>query len=369
MNNQFRRWACGLLALVCVLLAACGAFVWAVDPCFYYRLPADGTGVFFNERYQNAGLARNTPADTVLLGTSMVANYRPGQVAEAFGGTAVKLTMPDGYVSEFTTVVEAALRWQTPRRVVFGLDVNILTRDESGVTGALPEYLYNANPLDDVKYLLNRDTLYYSVYTLLQRSRGQTQPLEQAFTWEEDLWWNHMTALANYERPEIAETPLAADAYGANTDANLTQIEGWLTAHPDTEFDIFLSPYSLLYWDKTLRLGECEAVFAALEEACRRLTAYDNCRLYGLLMDRDIVENLDYYADYIHHSDEAAAVALQKIAAGESLLTEENWAETLANWREFVVNYPYDQYWTDAFWWQWDIAHGAPVVWQPGDGD
>lgn len=80
MVTAYRRWACGLLAGVLVLLIAAGAVVWAADPCFYLRLPEGGKAVAFNERYQNAGLARQAQADTVVLGTSMVANYRPARL-------------------------------------------------------------------------------------------------------------------------------------------------------------------------------------------------------------------------------------------------------------------------------------------------
>lgn len=71
---------------------------------------------------------------------------------------------------------EAVFASHPPERVIFGLDANILVRDESGLTGALPEYLYNTNPLDDVRYFLNRDTLNYSVYTLMTLGRGGGTP-------------------------------------------------------------------------------------------------------------------------------------------------------------------------------------------------
>ena len=83
-------------------------------------------------------------------------------------GREVRITLPDGYVSEFDRALDVLFRTQTPERVLFGLDLNILVRDDRGVSGALPEYLYNENPLDDLKYLLNKDTLYYSVYVLLE---------------------------------------------------------------------------------------------------------------------------------------------------------------------------------------------------------
>ena len=43
----------------------------------------------------------------------------------------------------------------------------------------------------------------------------------------------------------------------------------------------------------------------------------------------------------------------------EGRLTEENLEETLANWREFVVHYDYDQFWDERFWIQWNAEHAA----------
>ena len=173
MKQAYRRWVCGLLACILALLAVCGAVVYVVDPCLYYRVPDKWQPVLFNERYQMAGLAKNVEADTVLVGTSMAANYRSSWIQETFGTSAVRLTIPDGYYSEFDQVMNVLFRTQEPERVIFGLDVNTLIRDESGVTAAMPDYLYNANPLDDIQYLLNKDTLYYSAYTLLSNHWGE----------------------------------------------------------------------------------------------------------------------------------------------------------------------------------------------------
>ena len=151
MKRAYRRWACGVLAAILALLAVCGATVYLVDPCLYYRMPERYQPVFFSERYQAAGLVRNVEADTVLMGTSMAANYRASQIGETFGGTAVRVTVPDGYFSEFDKVMNVLFRARDPQRVVFGLDLNILVRDESCVTAAMPDYLYNDNPLDGVK--------------------------------------------------------------------------------------------------------------------------------------------------------------------------------------------------------------------------
>ena len=366
MNKTYRCWACGFLAALLVLLAVCAGIVYTVDPCLYYRIPDQWAPVFFSERYQAAGMVKNLPADTVIMGTSMTANYRASWAAELFGGEAVRITIPDGYLSEFDAAIETLFRNQTPERVVFGLDLNILVRDDSGVTGAMPDYLYNWNPLDDLKYLLNKDTLYYSVYVLLQNRWGGGQTVDDGFLWQ-DTKWARYEALRTYRRPDLVEETLPRDAYYDAVAENLAVMGTWFQEHPETEFDVFFPPYSILFWDRTIRRGELDARFAALEWACETLTAYENVRLFGFLFDEETVLNLDNYCDYIHHSGETCRRMLAKVAEDEEDLTAEDWPETVENWREFVVNYNYESLWDEAFWEQWNATHDAPPVWWEGD--
>ena len=349
-QRVYRRWALGLLLGLVLVLAACAAIVYKVDPCFYYRMPTDRKPVFFSERYQTAGIVRNNPADVVLLGSSMAANYYGSEIGQVFGGTGLRLTIPDGYFSEFDQVMDLLMRTHKPKRVIFAMDTNIFTRSPDGVTGAMPGYLYDADPVNDVKYLLNKDVLYYSLYALMCQRWGTGETLDEGFAWDDTVWWNHMTALEEYQRPDIAAEPMPSDALLADTAANLAVVTRWAEQYPDVEFDLFLSPYSILYWDKIGRMGETDAVFAALDLACETLLPYENITLHGLLFDRDIIEHLDYYCDYVHHSAEAGSLVLEKIHDGTDRLTAENYQEILASWRDFVVNYDYEKFWDENYW-------------------
>ena len=109
-DRAYKRWSCGLLLTLLLVLGACAAVVYWVDPCFYYRMPKDRAPVFFSERYQTAGIIRNNAADVVLLGSSMTANYRGSKVGAVFGGTGLRLTIPDVYYCEFDEVMTLLMR-------------------------------------------------------------------------------------------------------------------------------------------------------------------------------------------------------------------------------------------------------------------
>lgn len=363
MNKIYERWARRFLAALLAALALCGGIVYAVDPCLYYRMPEDRLPAFFNERYQAAGMAKNVPADTVLLGTSMAANYRAAWIEEFYGGAGLRITIPDGYFSEFDQVVDLLFRENPPERVLFALDLNALIRDGGGVTDAMPEYLYNRNPLDDVKYLLNKDSLYYSLYALITARQGGGQTLDEGFTWDKTSRWGRYEALRTYDRPPVSEERTPENAYLQFTLENLAVMEDWFQDHPETKFEIFLSPYSILSWDRCLRRGDLDARLTALRTACNTLNRWPNVRLHAPLFAKDMVTELNNYCDYIHHSGEAGKWVLGNVCAEKFLLREEDVEKTLADWREFVIHYDYDALWDGEFWERWYEDHDQPPDW------
>ena len=363
MNEIYARWARRFLAALLALLALCGGIVYAVDPCLYYRMPAAWQPVFFNERYQAAGMAKNVPADTVLLGTSMAANYRASWIEEFYQTSGLRITVPDGYFSEFDQVMDLLFREEGPGRVLFALDLNALIRGEEELTDAMPDYLYNRNPLDDVKYLLNKDSLYYSLFVLWTNRRGGGQTLDEGFTWDKTTRWGRYETLRTYQRPPVSEETVPEDAYLDAVEGNLAVMEGWFQAHPETKFEVFLSPYSILAWDRAVRRGDLDARLKAVERTCEALAEYPNARLHAPLFAGGMVTELNNYCDYVHHSGEAGKWVLGNVCGEKFLLQPENVKETLAQWRAFVVHYDYDALWDGEFWERWYEDHDQPPDW------
>lgn len=342
MKNPYKRWTAALLVTVTALLGLCAVTVRMVDPFFHYHDPAPAGEVWFDQRAQSAGLLRSQDYDTVFMGSSLAANFRAQWFDVYYEAKTVKITLPNGGFGEFATALDYAFSQQEVERVIFGLDPNLLARDPAEAPDQMPEYLYDDNPLNDGKYLLNKDVLMRSGYTVLKKLQGQTQPLEDAFLWDGNVFFSRELALGSYVRPEPVQEAVPAEAFLLHCKANLDIVTGWLEQHPDTEFLFFFSPYSILFWDKMDRQGETEAMLALLEETVETLLPYSNAKLHFYMADPDIITDLDNYADHIHIAGKVTYRMAQAMPKEEYLLTAENHTEVLDGLRDFVVHYDYE---------------------------
>lgn len=340
-----KRFFAAVLAAVLVCLGAAAAFVAWVDPLMSNRALKDGeTALFVNQRYEMPGLIRNQDYSAVVMGTSLVANYRASWFTKSLGEQTLKITFPDGWVSEFDTALDLAYRTHPQlNRVFFCLDPNILIRSDRDRTVELPQFLYNDNPLDDVEFYLNADSMILSLETLRARRSGGGTDLDSAYIWDGTVGFTKAQALASYPRPEVSGTVLPETAYQEVCDENLAVITRWIEDHPDTQFTIWFPPYSMLYWDKMTREGRADAVLWAVEYAAERLMAYDNAAVHCFLHDYTTICDLYLYTDHIHCSAVVTQHVAEEMLAGRWRFTEENRAKRLDELREFVANYDYEK--------------------------
>lgn len=347
MKQEYRKWALGLVAAMAAMLGLCAAIVVTVDPFFHYRSPDPGAEVWFEQRCQTAGLLRSQDYETVLMGTSLAANYRPLWFDAYFDTKTVKATFPNGGFHEFSQALDYACETHEVKRVIFGLDPNILVRSVDEAPDQLPAYLYDTNPWNDSPYLLNKDVLVRALYVVREKAAGNTQVLQDAFVWDGNVFFSKELALAGYQRPEAEDTVLPEEAFFSICDENLAVVETWLTEHPDTEFIFYYSPYSILFWDKMARQGKTDAMFAVLKHATEELLAYDNVKIQCFLTDIDTITDLDNYADHIHVAGRVTWKMSKAMAGTEHLLTLENYEAKLDALRDYVIDYDYESIWEE----------------------
>lgn len=339
-----KRFFIAVLAGVLLCFGVLTALLSAEDPFFVLGGIEEGeTALFDNQRYQMAGLIRHQDYQAVVMGTSLAANYRASWFTEGLGESTLKITFPDGWISEFDTALDLAFRTHPQLNTVFFcLDPNILIRSDRNRTVELPLYLYNSNPLDDVEYLLNADTYQLALHTWLERKENKTVPLDDAYLWEGSHGFSKAWALVSYPRPEVNPNPLPEDAFLEAAEENLTVLLGWAQEHPDVQFNIWFPPYSVLYWDKVTREGTRDAVLAAVEYAAGRLMECENIAVYSYLYTPGIVDQLYYYADHIHCSANVTQWVTNRLLAQEGRLTPENLSGEMDALRAFALDYDYE---------------------------
>ena len=338
------------LAVIFICFGALIALLSIEDPLFVLGGIGEGeTALFSNQRYEMPGLIRHQNYSAVVMGTSLVANYRASWFTEGLGKQTLKITFPDGWVSEFDAALELAFRTHPGLDTVyFCFDPNILIRPDSQRTVELPRYLYNLNPLDDVEYLLNADTYALALTARQLRRESKTVTLDEAYVWDGTFTFDKAHALEHYVRPAVNADTLPADAFLAAADENLAVVCRWLRERPDVEFVIWFPPYCVLYWDLRTREGAAEAVIAAVEHAASLLLEYGNAELHCFLDAFDVITDLDNYTDHIHCSSAVTAWEAQNLMEGGWELTRENCRERLDALRQFAADYDYDSIFDEA---------------------
>lgn len=335
------------IAVLAGVLACLGTFILLlsmVDPFFVLRgMDEDQRALFDNQRYQMAGLIRHQDYTQVVMGTSLVANYRASWFTSETGEETLKITFPDGWISEFDTALELAFRTHPDLdHVYFCLDPNILIRPDSQRTVELPKYLYNQNPFDDVEYLINADTYWTALRNWLGRQSAQSRPLDAAYVWDMDYTFDKETSLGGYQRPEAAESALPGDAYLEAAAENLDVVCAWARKHPDVQFSIWFPPYSILYWDMMIREGKADAILNAVEYASGRLLEEENVRVHCFLGAVDYITDLDNYTDHIHCSSKVTSWVAYTVIKGDWQYTPESYQTQIENVRRYVKNYDYE---------------------------
>ena len=314
----------GILAGLGLIAAA--ALVIVIDPFFRYHAPIEGFPyVIDHQLSQNIGMAERFSYDAVITGSSMTMNFDTEDFTEEFDDhpRTLKLTMNGALPHDIDRILSAVYgRKQAAsdvREVFIAVDPATWTAGTEDVKYPYPEYLYDRNPFNDVKYLWNREVLLD--YCIRPVAEGEGTPLNRVYMtdWEDDMYYTLDWILAHYEESAAAAEETPADAYLAGTDLNLTEnLLPWIDAHPETTWYFFYPPYSILHWHNVVREDHLEATLAQERLIAERLLERENTRVYQFQDWDSVILNIDGgYMDDIHFRPSINAKMVYAMASGE----------------------------------------------------
>ena len=321
---RFKHWTIITLFSLLLLLLLSAGTVYVVDPFEHYRQASFYTPLYDNQVYCNSGIARHYDYDAVLLGSSMVENTRASSLDEHFGVRSVKLPFKGGYPYNYARVMDLAFENHSMAAVFYCLDVTSFAMPYDRPSSPLPEYLWNADPLDDVRYVLNLRVLVDEIgSTLRYNLRGglPENPRDAMFAWS-DVHFSRESTLASYDFNASQYALKSPDYFSERVLTNWARhLEPYIAEHPQTTFYVYFPPYSVVYWVLQHDAGNLETQLWAREQLASRLLAYENVRLYDFAAREEWILDLNRYTDYSHHDPEMNEQVVRAMAEDEGRVT------------------------------------------------
>ncbi len=343
--NPFKKSLIIAVSTICILFGAVTALVFYVDPFFHYHEPlSDFPYLVDNQLSQNPGMARNMQYDSVILGSSMTVNFNTHWFAEELGLNTIKLNYSGAYPKDQSNIMELIFDSDNQVDAVFlGIDVMTYTGGVEETKYPIPEYLYDDNYINDIRYVLNKDVVLN--YILRPLADPDKTDLATVYaSWWTDEYYNKQWVMHNYEPPEQTREVTPADAYLESVGANLeVNICPYIEEHPETVFYVFFPPYSILYWNDVICENHLEATMAEYQYIAEKMLAYENVRVFFFPNQEWIVTDLNNYADYSHYHKDINHYMTKCFASGSCEVTSgEEMKQALSDMRLLIENFDFE---------------------------
>ena len=329
MAKKFIRnffWGSGILLLLCIFAVA------VFDPFFQYHKPLKGLkAVLTDKEYQCVGSLKTFDYDAVIAGSSVSENYYNGWFDQGFDCKSIKAIRSYGATADLCYLLDIAFEHQNLKYVFYNLDPSALVADPETTyefTGC-PMYLYDDNRINDVEYWLNKGVLMEKIPYLIANSFMGDYDENDSYNWAQWKEFNSDMILGLYIRKPSISRMKPENYYEDILRENLDLLTDCINAHPETEFYVFVPPYSMLWWDNIYREGDTKAYIYNIEQAMKTLLSYENVKLFYFQNDREIITDLENYMDIIHFSPEINRYICESLISGKHQIREDNYFQVM----------------------------------------
>lgn len=324
-----KQWAMLSLSMLFGAIALIIGVVAAIDPFEIYHQATAFTPPITNgtQNYSNAGIAKSYAYDSIVIGSSMTENFTPSQLDSLFGGQFVKLSINGGSPYNHKQMMDMAFGTHDVRRVLYGIDVELYTYFYKTPKCEMPDYLYDDNLLNDVRYWFNQSVLARYIPRCLAAWGGRDPDLRDTmYTWGDLYPYGREAALASttitseiFEQEPVQNDPQMSQQTMLNVTNNVLP---YIEAHPDTEFLFFFPPYSLAMWYGFYRTGTLNYHLNQKEAIVKALLPYGNVKIYDFQARTDWITDLDNYIDASHYGPWINAAMAEAISRDEHRVTD-----------------------------------------------
>jgi hypothetical protein len=330
-------------------------FNFCVDPFQIYRAATLYNFKIQNQRYLNAGLLKNYPYKSAIVGSSMVENFYISDVENLLSfPEPIKLPIQGASAFEINTTLNSIIENKKISHVLYGLDIYAYSSDTTYTKNPslFPVYLYDNTISNDLPYLLNFDTLKRSISSLKESYDADqiSENFQNMYNWQNfyKTQFNEFSSIQNYvklhngfkksskQNQSKIQKKFHFEILKNNFDIYALPL---IQNNPQIHFEIFYPPYSVLSYQLMHEQGYFEEVIKFKHYIYQQFNQYSNVSLYDFQVAQEITTQLNHYKDISHYNEDINHWILLQIKNENFLVTNENINETLKKFLTYTLNY------------------------------
>lgn len=336
--KSHKAWSLAVIIITVCLIVLVITVNYIVDPLQFYRKAFYAPDFSDQQRYQNPGLAKNYDYETIIIGSSMSENNEPSYVDKQLNTKTLKLSIKGSSIKEQNMIAKLAIDTGKVKNVIWVVDYFGLRGDPDRVReeyGPFPYYLYDKTPLNDIKYLLNLDTLNqvgHLMLVFLNIEKKTNPDLNTLNTWGHIYKFDKELVLKEWAKYSQSG-PVNANEYESanikqNIDKNILSI---VKNYPGINFYLYYPPYSVLqhryYYDKNPTLFENE--LTSKKYIFEQVGELPNVGIYDFQSEKKWTFELNNYKDLAHHNEKINRLIIDAIREEKYRVTKDNLNEIL----------------------------------------
>ncbi len=351
MSNK--KWFVLYCVSTFLVLIAISLVVIFVDPFFHYHKPVNS---FYykldNERFMNDGITKHFSYNAIITGTSMTENFKTSEFDSLFQVDSIKVPYSGATFKEINDNLEVAFEYSDNLEcIVRGLDIEHFF-DESDYMrtdlGTYPDYLYNANLLDDVYYIYNKDIIFERCFPMLisyvKGEKGGITSFDEYENWMGNYSFGDnavLNGISLFSEPTDIRmlTQEEKEIIIENIEKNVVALA---EEHPETEFLYFIPPYSIVWWGKQYESGSINRIIEAEEIAISTILQCDNIKLYSWNDQFELTTDLGNYKDPTHYGEWINSYILTSMKNNVGWITQENYMQYLQREKNYYSEFDYN---------------------------
>lgn len=356
MRRYLQVFAVSWVAIVIPMTA----ILWLLDPFRIFHEPWIRENYYYTDlRIQASGIINTENLDSIILGTSIAANFSAREASELFGRRFVNISLDGSSMAERSVVLRYALKKRNIHDVIISLDWSALDSDSINGTPIAPyQYLYDNSRLNDLliyasslkrlNFMFCRNMIIHSDYACRDRIKTDLESLTEWHSSREhsdrfgglDKWLaarnngqiiDSLRSISNSIRTiESGEIPavdsnalsLATKMHERVFNDHLLELA---TRHPRTHFHLFFPPYSRLRFAIAAQSQpqDFHAYLENLRFIVQDCARHPNISVFGFETE-DFLDDIANYKDTSHYHQKFNSMMLQWMATGEHRLTPTN---------------------------------------------